>query len=296
VRKLPLGLQIQRGIYRREKIGMTEQVKVTINGKECTAQKGEYILEVARRNRILIPSFCHHEALPGLGCCRVCVVEVNEGGKPRVVVSCVYPVTKDCEVYTESDKIKGIRRTILSMLRGRAPEGKRIGPLCGMYGVPEENRYTAAGSNTAAQDRMSAACILCGLCVEACSKLGTGAISAVGRGTGKKISTPYDEASADCIGCASCAEVCPTGAIECAEENGRRVIWGKSFDLVRCESCGRPFATKEEIAHSAAHLAGEGGIAGNGADVSPENAALCETCRRKKSGDVLAAAFGIRRS
>jgi ferredoxin len=181
-------------------------------------------------------------------------------------------------VYTESDKIKGIRRSILSMLSDRAPENKRIASLCGMYGVPKETRHTALQADISA---LGKDCILCGLCVEACSKLGTGAISAVGRGTGKKISTPFDEPSSDCIGCGSCAAVCPTGAIECTEENGARAIWGKTFNLVRCELCGKPFATGEELDFCAKRDASE--------------TTVCENCRRKKSSDVIAQTFGIRR-
>ena len=259
---------------------MSELIKVRINGKECEAEQGEYILEIARRNKVLIPSFCHHEALAGLGCCRVCVVEVNEGGRNRVVVSCVYPVSRDCEVYTETDKIKGIRRTVLSMLKDRAPEGNRIASLCSVYTVPEEKRYSIKDT-VSVGSRMQKACILCSLCAEACSKLGSGAISTMGRGTRKKISTPYDEASPDCIGCGSCIAVCPTVAIECSEENAKRSIWGKTFDLLACHECGRPFATKEELDHSAKRL---------GLDNAEKE---CEDCRRRKSSDVMAKIFGI---
>ena len=261
---------------------MTTTLKVKIDGKECQVRRGEYILEAARRNEIYIPSFCRHESLAGLGCCRICVVEVNEGGKNRVVVSCVYPLEKDCEVFTQSEKIMRIRRAILSMLRGRAPGGEQINALCGLYGVPAEHRYAAPsdGGAEGARSRLASRCILCGLCVEACGKLGTGAISAVGRGTGKKISTPYDEASPDCVGCGSCAAVCPADAIECAQTADSRVIWGKTFALVRCEQCGAPFATKEELVYAA--------------DAPEAAAALCETCRRKKSAGVLASVYGIR--
>jgi ferredoxin len=86
------------------------------------------------------------------------------------------------------------------------------------------------------------------------------------------------------MGCGSCAEVCPTGAIECTEQDGLRSIWGKDFELVCCESCGTLFATKEEIARSRA----EAGAHQPGAE------SLCENCRRKKSGNVLAAIFGDR--
>ncbi|MDR1585842.1 MAG: (2Fe-2S)-binding protein [Treponema sp.] len=277
-------------------------IRVKINGKECEAEKGEYILEVARRNKIFIPGLCHHEALSGLGCCRLCVVEVNEEGKPRVVVSCVYPLDKDCEVYTESEKIKRVRRNILAMLRGRAPQSSRIASLCEMYGAPDDTRFSfspAAADNSAAaggaadpgaaldaaKNRMLTSCILCGLCAEACARLGSGAISSVGRGVNKKISTPYDEASPDCIGCGSCAAVCPTGAVECTEQDGIRVIWGRAFELVRCENCGTPFATKEEIARA---------MTESGSEQPGAETLLCENCRRGKSSGVLAAVFGDR--
>jgi NADH dehydrogenase/NADH:ubiquinone oxidoreductase subunit G len=259
---------------------MPEKIKVKIDGKIFEAENGEYILDLARRNKIIIPSFCHHDGLSGLGCCRLCVVEVKEDGKTKVVVSCVYPINKICEVYIESDKIKGIRRTILSMLSDRAPENKRIASLCRMYGVPKETRHTALQADISA---LSKDCILCGLGVESCCKLGTGGISAVGRKKRKKISTPYDEASSDCIGCGSCAAVCPTGAIACTEENSVRAIWDKTFDLAHCKLCGKPFATKEELDFCAKRD-------------SSETLTVCENCRRKKSSDVIAQTFGIRQS
>jgi NADH dehydrogenase/NADH:ubiquinone oxidoreductase subunit G len=252
---------------------MTVQVK--INGAAFTAETGEYILAVARRNRIPIPSICHHDGLPGLACCRLCVVEVDEGGGGKVVVSCVYPLSRDCEVLTESERIQGIRRTILSMLRDRAPGDKRIKSLCSIYKVPDSPRFAPADADEK--------CVLCGLCAHACAGLGTGAISTVGRGIGKKVSTPYDEPSKDCIGCGSCAAVCPTGAIVCIEENGIRSIWNKKFELLRCESCGKIFATKEEFAYAQTR------------SESNDRRQICGECRRQKSADVFAAAFGIRK-
>jgi NADH dehydrogenase/NADH:ubiquinone oxidoreductase subunit G len=268
------------------------KLKVKINGKAYEAEKGEYALGLCRRNHILVPTLCNHDSLSGLGSCRLCVVEVNEGKGNQVVVSCVYPLSQDCEIFTESEKIKGIRRTILSMLKTRAPEGDRLASLCKIYGVGENERFAApkaskgsSGGNPA-EKRLASSCVLCGLCTVACASLGTGAISTVGRGVSKMISTPYGEASPDCIGCGSCASVCPTKAIECTEARGQRSIWGREFKLIRCASCARDFATEEEYKYALEKTGAK--------ETDAPNAVLCELCRRKKSADVFAAAFGER--
>ena len=87
---------------------------ITINGKPCACERGEFLLQVARRNGFEIPTLCHHEAIAGQGCCRLCIAEVVERGKGRIVVSCVFPVERECEVYTDSDKVRRERGMVLS--------------------------------------------------------------------------------------------------------------------------------------------------------------------------------------
>ena len=251
---------------------MSELVMLSINGKQLGAEQGETILAVARRNRVVIPTLCHHNALPGQGRCRVCIVEVNEGGGDKVVVSCAYPVTRPAEVFTESERIVRLRKVILSMLRDRAPQGERIEALCRNYSVPDSGRFSRQEGEK---------CILCGLCVRACEALGAGAIAVVSRGVAKRIATPYDEPSADCIGCLSCAHVCPTAAIGFTQESARRSIWGKQFALISCERCSALFATAEEAAHARSKT---------GTDAA--GGVLCEKCRRAAIGDVMAKTYG----
>jgi NADH dehydrogenase/NADH:ubiquinone oxidoreductase subunit G len=241
-------------------------ITVTIDVTVCTAEKGEYILDIAERTGIFIPHLCHHPALPGLGACRLCVVEVNEGGRPSVVVSCVYPVTKDCEVATDNAKIKRLRANVIALLRDRAPAAVEMQGLAYVHGVPANDRFTAVADEK---------CILCGLCAKACAEMGTGAISTVGRGIAKKIATPYEEASPDCIGCTACAQVCPTHAIEFSDDGKTRAIWGKTFELVTCADCGKPFATREELDHL------------------ESDETRCADCRKKAAADVFAGAFGV---
>ena len=230
-------------------------MEITIDGKTCEAAPGQFLMEVARANGFEIPSLCHHEGLSGQACCRLCIVEVEktsgqaghvggpgesgQSGKREVVVSCVYPVKENIIVYTRSEKIVRLRRSILALLKARAPEAE--GDLAGYldeYGVAGyDSRFSKDGEK----------CILCGLCVKACSELGSAAIGTAGRGAEKMVSTPFDELSEDCLGCLACARVCPANAISFSDGEITRIVWGRTFILEKCAVCGRHYATAEEL-------------------------------------------------
>lgn len=246
-------------------------IEIQINGKTCTCEPGEFLLKVATRNGIYIPTLCHHEGVGEQGCCRLCLVEVVERGRSRIVVSCVFPVEKPIEVYTDSERVRENRAVVLMLLKERAPESEEIARLCEEYQAIDGSRFKALDNEK---------CIMCGLCARACQSLGTGAIATVGRGTGKKVSTPYDEPSKDCVGCLSCARICPTGAIPYKQDEKERRIWDRSFTLVRCESCGEIIGTREELL-----LTAERG--------GKEPDTLCASCRQKQMADVLAHTYGL---
>ena len=243
---------------------------ITINGKPCTCEKGEYLLHIARRNGIEIPTLCNHDSFPGQGSCRLCIVEVSERGRKKVVVSCIYPVSQECEVFTDSERIIRDRRLILELLRKRAPDSPEIQALCERYGAPDIKRFVSEPGSR---------CVMCALCVKACSELSVGAISTVNRGVTKEIATPYHEESSVCVGCGSCAYVCPTGAIEVSKTADTRTIWGKTFPLVRCEDCGRVIGTREELA-----------LAAEKAGTEPDT--LCADCRKKRMANVFCQTYG----
>ena len=241
---------------------------ITIDGLKCNAKKGEILLQIAKRNGINIPTLCHNEALPALGNCRLCMVEILENNRRRIVASCVYPVRSEIQVFTKSDKIKAIRKNLLMLLRARAPENKVINGLCKEYGVVNENRFIG---------RVEENCILCGLCVKACEEMGSNAISTINRGVTKEVSTPYKEPSSQCIGCGACAHVCPTNAISIEENEDIRTIWNKTFKLIRCENCGKPFATQEQLE-----------FINERTDLTKK---LCEDCKKRDLGEKLKEIF-----
>ncbi len=180
-------------------------IKFQINDQEVSAQPGWTVLETAREHNIHIPTLCYHEAVEPSGACRLCVVELKEGDWSKVVISCMYPVEEGLQVYTDSDKVKNVRRWILEMLLAQCPASVEIQALAAQYGV--------SGTRFEVHDA-DEQCILCGLCTRVCQQVvGADAISTVGRGVHKKIGAPYMEPSSACVACGSCVTVCPTGAM-----------------------------------------------------------------------------------
>ncbi len=244
---------------------MGNTLEIVIDGKTCTCESGEYLYDVAKRNGIFIPVLCRSDAFEDhRACCRVCIVEVEIRGRTKVVTACVYPVEQECIVRTKSERILRERAVIMSLLAHRAPESDLIAGMARGMGAGEDlDRLVSLDSGK---------CILCGLCVQACNSLGTGAISTVNRGTDKMIDTPYGRESAACVGCLSCANVCPTGAIEYTQTSDSRTIWNRTFSIVKCEQCGAPMGTPEAIAHAST---------GVGEDAHT----ICGDCRKRQLAD-----------
>jgi len=243
---------------------------INIDGKPYECEHGEYLLDIFNRNGIIVPTLCHHEGLPEQGCCRVCIVEVEINDWRSIVTACVYPIERECLVYTQSEKVKKQRGMILSLLRSLAPESGEVAALCEKYDAPEHKRF---------QKKADKKCILCGLCTKACQSLGTGAISTAHRGIDKVVTTPYDEPSLVCVGCASCAMVCPVGAIKVEENDKERRIWNKELPLMACKNCGTIMGTFGEVWRSTK-------------TANTELPDLCEACKKKTIAKTMAATYG----
>jgi bidirectional [NiFe] hydrogenase diaphorase subunit len=181
-------------------------ITFSINGKEVQGEDGWTILEVARWHGIEIPTLCHYEAVEPYGACRLCVVEVDDGKRSRVVISCMYPIKAGIKVRTDSPRVANVRRWIVQLLLDESPAAPKIQELAQTFGVTP-SRFQKAG--------VDLACHLCGLCVRTCREVtGVQALTFGNRGLRKEIATPYHQRSSDCIRCGTCLYVCPTGAME----------------------------------------------------------------------------------
>jgi bidirectional [NiFe] hydrogenase diaphorase subunit len=218
---------------------MDDMVTMVLNGAEVKAEQGTPVLTVARRMNVYIPTLCNNEALVPYGVCRMCLVEIEKGGRQRVVTSCNYPAEEGLSVKTDTERVVKTRNVVMELLLARAPENKTIVDLASRLGV-KGGRLSPVNDD----------CILCGMCVRTCEEVvGVSALGFVSRGTTRMPTTPFDEPSETCIGCGSCVYICPTNYIKMEDKGGKRHIynWKVELELTNCKKCGLPIAPKRQL-------------------------------------------------
>ncbi|MBT7085430.1 MAG: FAD-dependent oxidoreductase [Desulfobacterales bacterium] len=197
-------------------------VTFKLNGKKVQGEEGEYIIQVADRYGVKIPTLCHHKVLEPAGMCRLCTVELFDGRRSRFVTACNYPIWEGMEIHTESELVIEGRKLLVELLLSRCPDVPIIKELATEY-IIEKTRFKEENDD----------CILCGLCTRICEKMGSGAICLTGRGVEMEVDTPFQIQSDVCMACGACASFCPTGHITLEVINNR--ITNKNARLIPSE-------------------------------------------------------------
>ncbi len=238
---------------------MSDKITFTLDGRAVSAEPGESIWAVAKREGVAIPHLCHKDA-PGYradGNCRACMVEVE--GERALAASCIRTPADGMVVNTTSERAEKSRAMVMELLLADQParreahdRSSHLWDMAEATGV-SESRFPAIetdrvplldDSHVAMQVNLDA-CIHCNLCVRACREVQVNdVIGMAGRGHDAKIVFDFNDpmGASTCVACGECVQACPTGALMPAtilDKAGR----GDSADFDRevhsvCPYCG----------------------------------------------------------
>ena len=196
-------------------------ITLRINGAEVSVEEGMTLLEAAQFLGFPIPTLCHMEGLTPYGACRLCVVEIGEGPRAKLVSSCTYPAEEGLQVRTASSRVMQARKMILELLLASCPQSKTIQDLASAYEVRQQ-RFRQEHED----------CILCGRCVRMCEEqMMANAIGFRSRGEKRSIGTPFDKNSDVCRQCGGCIYVCPACQLRCTYTTPEQAICGGCANL-----------------------------------------------------------------
>ncbi|WP_449428765.1 NADH-quinone oxidoreductase subunit NuoG [Rhodanobacter umsongensis] len=204
-------------------------INIEVDGKPTQIRKGAMIIEAADAIGVAIPRFCYHRKLPIAANCRMCLVDVEMGGKlmPKPQPACATPVAEGMKVTTRSDKALKFQKDVMEFLLINHPLDC---PICDQGGECElqdvalgygrsVSRYTER-KRTIADENIGplvatemTRCIQCTRCVRFTSEIaGTYELGGMNRGENLQIGT-YIGKTIETELSGNIVDVCPVGAL-----------------------------------------------------------------------------------
>ncbi|MCH1770303.1 MULTISPECIES: formate dehydrogenase subunit alpha [Metallosphaera] len=198
---------------------------VRINDKVYSANPGETIIDVLKRNNIYVPHVCLNEGLVPIESCDTCLVRVNG----KLMRACSTRVEDGMTITTNDDKSKRARKEAIS----------RILRYHKLYcTVCENNNGDCVLHEAVIKEKVfhqkyvekpyslddsgpfyvydPAQCILCGRCVEACQDFAVNEVIWIDW----NLNPPrvvWDQGNpignSSCVNCGTCVTVCPVNAL-----------------------------------------------------------------------------------
>ncbi|MBC7382018.1 MAG: formate dehydrogenase subunit alpha [Bacteroidia bacterium] len=239
--------------------GKTDAKLAYINDKPYFIQDGDTILKLVRRHfgKDFVPTLCDAPNLEPFGSCRVCSVDVAlvKNQHAKAMASCHTPVMPNSYIYTDSDRIKKLRRNIIELVLTDHPldcltcevnNNCELQTVAARVGI-RDVRYPQGKNHLDRKKDLShpymtsdfSKCINCFRCVRACDEVqGEFVLNMAGRGFNSHIikSNENNFFDSDCVSCGACAQACPTSAISDVFES-KSIVADKKIRTI-CTYCG----------------------------------------------------------
>lgn len=225
--------------------------RVEIDGRVVEVDDGTTILQAAKRAGVFVPHYCYHPGLSVDGTCRMCLVEVE--GTWKLAISCATPVADGMVVFTDSEKVKQARASVLEFLLVNHPLDC---PICDKAGecklqdyYMDHGLYSSRvydkkwvkgkvidiGSLILDQER----CILCSRCVRFCDEVvGDQELGFVSRGSRKTITTFMGQPLKNHY-TGNLVDICPVGAFNDKDFRFQVRVWYLDNTDSICPGCSR---------------------------------------------------------
>ena len=204
-------------------------VNIIIEGQTYQVDSSLTVLQAAKACGYNIPTLCAwRDGKCSLASCRVCLVRLV--GTPRLVPSCVWPVSEGLNISISDPMAVQARRTSVELLlsnhsmncqscnKNGQCELLEIARIVGARDDAFKGEKTAVTIDEVAPGivRDTSKCVLCGRCVETCKQdQGIGILGFEQRGFETIVSPAENRSFAEvpCIQCGQCINACPTGAL-----------------------------------------------------------------------------------
>ncbi len=228
--------------------------EITINDQSVQVPEGTNLIQAARKLGIDVPHFCYHPGLSVVGSCRMCQVEIEQGGRKRLDLACSNRAADGMIVRVDAPEAVKARKGVLEYLLMNHPIDC---PICddagecklqdyymvhGLY----DNRLDVAKWHKPKVHSLGPTvildaerCVLCSRCVRFCDEIwGDRQLGIFGHGSnetlinypGKELDNPYS---------VNVVDLCPVGALlEKSFRFQRRAWYLKSVKSV-CPQCSR---------------------------------------------------------
>jgi len=226
-------------------------ITLTIDGKSVTVPKGTKVVDAAKQVDVNIPVFCYHEKIGSLGCCRMCLVEVEK--MPKLMTACTMDVAPDMVVNTVGDKVEKAQKGVLEFTLLNHPLDCPVcdkGGECPLqdntfkYGPPDTRMEFHRANNVKATplspvitiDRER--CIACQRCTAYSERIEQDCgLVMLNRGFHNEVNTfnnePYDNRFSGNV-----IDICPVGALTNTDFRFKARTWDLVNQDTLCANCG----------------------------------------------------------